>query len=49
MQHLVQRDRATIATLASELEERDPILVPHFDEDIQDLAGLELVAEHLFA
>jgi len=46
---LVQRDRDTIASLASELEERDPILVPHFDEDIQDLAGLQLVAEHLFA
>jgi anion-transporting ArsA/GET3 family ATPase len=46
---LVQRDRDTIASLALELEERDPILVPHFDEDIQDLAGLELVAEHLFA
>jgi anion-transporting ArsA/GET3 family ATPase len=46
---LVQRDRDTIASLASELEESDPILVPHFDADIQDLAGLELVAEHLFA
>ncbi len=46
---LVQRDHETIARLASELQERDPILVPHFDEDIQDLAGLALVAEHLFA
>jgi anion-transporting ArsA/GET3 family ATPase len=46
---LVQRDRQTIARLASELQERDPILVPHFDQDIQDLAGLALVAEHLFA
>jgi anion-transporting ArsA/GET3 family ATPase len=46
---LVQRDRNTIARLARELQERDPILVPHFDEDIQDLAGLALVAEHLFA
>jgi anion-transporting ArsA/GET3 family ATPase len=46
---LVQRDRNTIAHLARELQERDPILVPHFDEDIQDLAGLALVAEHLFA
>jgi anion-transporting ArsA/GET3 family ATPase len=46
---LVQRDRETIARLASELQERDPILVPHFDQDIQDLAGLALVAEHLFA
>ena len=46
---LVQRDRATIAQLACELQERDPILVPHFDQDIQDLEGLALVAEHLFA
>jgi anion-transporting ArsA/GET3 family ATPase len=46
---LVQRDRETVARLASELEERDPILVPHFDEDIQDLASLAVVAEHLFA
>ncbi len=46
---LVQRDRDTIASLAAKLEERDPILVPHFDEDIQDLAGLASVAEHLFA
>jgi len=46
---LVQRDRDTIASLAAELEERDPIVVPHFDEDIQDLAGLALVAERLFA
>jgi len=46
---LVQRDRHTIARLAAQLGERNPILVPHFDEDIQDLAGLALVAEHLFA
>jgi hypothetical protein len=44
---LVQRDRKTIAHLALELGGRDPILVPHFDEDIQDLAGLALVAAHL--
>jgi anion-transporting ArsA/GET3 family ATPase len=46
---LVQRDRETIARLTRELSERDPILVPHFDEDIQDLRGLAEVAEHLFA
>jgi anion-transporting ArsA/GET3 family ATPase len=46
---LVQRDRETIAQLARALKERDPILVPHFDHDIQDLAGLARVAEHLFA
>ena len=46
---LVQRDSATISHLASELQEQNPILVPHFDHDIQDLAGLAVVAEHLFA
>jgi anion-transporting ArsA/GET3 family ATPase len=46
---LVERDRETIAHLASALKERDAILVPHFDEDVQDLAGLALVAGHLFA
>jgi len=46
---LVQRDRETITHLAAELSERNPILVPHFDEDVQDLAGLARVAEHLFA
>jgi len=46
---LVQRDRETIVHLASELSEQNPILVPHFDHDIQDLAGLAVVAEHLFA
>ncbi len=46
---LVQRDRETIERLARELGEPNPILVPHLDEDIQDLAGLARVAEHLFA
>jgi anion-transporting ArsA/GET3 family ATPase len=46
---LVQRDRKTIARLSTELREPDPILIPHFDQDIQDLAGLARVAEHLFA
>jgi anion-transporting ArsA/GET3 family ATPase len=45
---LVQRDRHTIAHLAAELRERNPILIPHFDEDVQDLRGLARVAEHLF-
>jgi len=46
---LVQRDSETIAHLASALQEQNPILVPHFDHDIQDLAALAVVAEHLFA
>ncbi len=46
---LVQRDRETIARLSSALEEGSPLLVPHLDEDVQDLQGLSLVAGHLFA
>ena len=45
---LVRRDRDTIARLSRELEQRDPLLVPHLDEDVQDLAGVARVAEHLF-
>ena len=36
---LVRRDRDTIARLRSELDEPNPVIVPHLDEDIQDLAG----------
>jgi anion-transporting ArsA/GET3 family ATPase len=46
---LVQRDRRTIARLSEELDEPEPILVPHMDEDVRDLAGLDLLAEHLFS
>ncbi len=46
---LVQRDRDTIARLSQELDEPEPILVPHMDEDVRDLAGLDLLAEHLFS
>lgn len=45
---LVQRDRATVARLSRELDEPHPLLVPHLDEDVQDLAGLARVASHLF-
>jgi anion-transporting ArsA/GET3 family ATPase len=45
---LVQRDRSTIERLSRELDEPDPILVPHLDEDVRDLAGLGRLAEHLF-
>jgi anion-transporting ArsA/GET3 family ATPase len=45
---LVQRDRATVALLSHELHEPDPLLVPHLDQDVQDLAGLARVASHLF-
>jgi anion-transporting ArsA/GET3 family ATPase len=46
---LANRDRNTIARLRTELEEPDPVIVPHLDEDIQDLAGLARIADHLFA
>jgi anion-transporting ArsA/GET3 family ATPase len=47
---LVQRDRATVARLAQVLGgDPAPILVPHLDGDVQDLAGLDFVSRHLFA
>jgi anion-transporting ArsA/GET3 family ATPase len=46
---LVQRDRDTIARLRRELAESAPVIVPHLDEDIQDLAGLARIADYLFA
>jgi anion-transporting ArsA/GET3 family ATPase len=46
---LAQRDRATIERLSGQLREPHPILVPHLDEDIRDLAGLARLAEHLFS
>jgi anion-transporting ArsA/GET3 family ATPase len=46
---LESRDRDTIARLRRELDEPDPVIVPHLDEDIQDLAGLARIAEYLFA
>jgi anion-transporting ArsA/GET3 family ATPase len=44
---LARRDAATVARLSHELDEPHPVLVPHLDEDIQDLAGLARVARHL--
>jgi anion-transporting ArsA/GET3 family ATPase len=45
---LVRRDRETIARLSEQWGARRPILVPHLDEDVQDLLGLARIAEHLF-
>jgi anion-transporting ArsA/GET3 family ATPase len=45
---LVLRDRATIERLSEGLEDPEPVLVPHLDEDVYDIAGLARVAEHLF-
>ena len=41
-------DEQTIALLSDSLGEREPVLVPHLDEDVQDLLGLARIAEHLF-
>jgi anion-transporting ArsA/GET3 family ATPase len=46
---LVERDRATVARLAETLGDPHPILVPHLDGDVQDLATLNRVAEYLFS
>jgi anion-transporting ArsA/GET3 family ATPase len=45
---LVRRDRETIARLSEQLSEPDPILVPHLDEEVRDLAGLARLAANLF-
>ncbi len=48
---LVQRDRETIEHLShagsAAVPLPQPVLVPHLDEDVQDLLGLGRVAEHL--
>jgi anion-transporting ArsA/GET3 family ATPase len=45
---LARRDSETVALLSQALGERHPIVVPHLDEDVQDLLGLARIAEHLF-
>jgi anion-transporting ArsA/GET3 family ATPase len=46
---LVRRDRESIAELSRALSEAHPILVPHLDEDVCDLAALAAIELHLFA
>jgi anion-transporting ArsA/GET3 family ATPase len=46
---LTRRDAASVAHLKRALAEPDPIVVPQLDHDIYDLAGLDLIAELLFA
>jgi anion-transporting ArsA/GET3 family ATPase len=46
---LAKRDRETIAGLSRALSEPEPILVPHLDQEIQDLLGLARIAEELLA
>jgi hypothetical protein len=44
---LARRDAATLKRLSDELDEPAPVVVPHLEEDIQDLAGLARIATHL--
>jgi anion-transporting ArsA/GET3 family ATPase len=46
---LASRDRESVVELSQALDERDPVIVPYLDGDVQDLGGLYLVAERLFA
>jgi anion-transporting ArsA/GET3 family ATPase len=46
---LAHRDAESVARLARELDEPDPILVPHLDGDVHDVDGLVAVHRHLFA
>jgi anion-transporting ArsA/GET3 family ATPase len=46
---LARRDRESVRALSEALDEHDPLLVPDLDGDVQDLGGLALVAERLFA
>ncbi|HTZ65378.1 MAG TPA: ArsA-related P-loop ATPase [Solirubrobacteraceae bacterium] len=44
---LARRDATTVADVTRELDEAHPVQVPQLDEDVQDLAGLQRVAEYL--
>ena len=49
---LARRDRRNVARLTAELggsELPDPILVPHLDGDVHDIAGLRRIRRFLFA
>jgi anion-transporting ArsA/GET3 family ATPase len=46
---LVRRDRESVARLSGALGEEHPILIPHLDEDVRDLAALCEIEHHLFA
>jgi anion-transporting ArsA/GET3 family ATPase len=49
LQVLAERDQAAIERLRRELDEPDPILVPHLDGDVHDVDGLVAVLRHLFS
>jgi anion-transporting ArsA/GET3 family ATPase len=47
LEMLAQRDRESVQLLGNAIGERDPVLVPELDGEVQDLVGLRRVAEHL--
>ena len=46
---LADRDRASLTHLMTELDDRDPIVVPLLDGDVHDVDGLAQVHHHLLA
>jgi anion-transporting ArsA/GET3 family ATPase len=46
---LAHRDADAVVRLQRELDDPDPILIPHLDGDVHDVDGLVLVHRHLFA
>jgi anion-transporting ArsA/GET3 family ATPase len=46
---LAERDRRNVDELTNDLGERPLLVVPYLDEDIHDLAGIEVMDEYLFA
>jgi anion-transporting ArsA/GET3 family ATPase len=48
LQVLAARDRASLAHLMTELDERDPVVVPLLEGDVHDVDGLARVHHHLF-
>jgi anion-transporting ArsA/GET3 family ATPase len=46
-QVLEERDLASIARLQRELDEPDPVVVPHLDGDVHDVDGLVAIHRHL--
>jgi anion-transporting ArsA/GET3 family ATPase len=46
---LVRRDRDSIARLSGQLDDPHPIVIPHLDVDVHDIAGLAAIERHLFA
>ena len=46
---LARRDRDNVARLGAELDGRPLLLVPHFDDDVHDIEGLQRIHRYLFA